>query len=462
MHIRAGSALPWLLPSFTAIFLASGAARADVDAAGEQCTEPSRSAGVPTYCADSRGAEAPFGDDVRSVRLLRSTTVRSEPSAQAAPLGTIAQDVRTEWTGAALGPGCRRWISIVPRGWVCEDVLEGNWRAPRTFELPRVAEGALVPGTYGSVVGKRTRAYRRGDDGWRSRQVNGAVTVDRRAITRIGKRLFWKTSNHEWIRASAIRMHQPSPFGGYELDVDAGDVLVFVVSRRRPAAPVQVRSEPRSNARVVARLDARTLLSVLEERDGWLRVGERQWLPSQDARRVRTAAPPSGTGCDERWIDVDLDEQVLVAYEGTRPVYTTLVSSGREGSPTPVGLFRIWVKFAEVDMKGAKYGKRYSVARVPWTMFFLGDFALHCAYWHDRFGAPASHGCVNLSPQDARFLYFWSSPSVPLGWTMAFASHDDPGSLVRVRRRPRPDESPAPQAAICVADAATLPSACAN
>jgi hypothetical protein len=75
----------------------------------------------------------------------------------------------------------------------------------------------------------------------------------------------------------------------------------------------------------------------------------------------------------------------------------------------------------------------YSVADVPWTMYYDRDFALHTAYWHDGFGSPRSHGCVNLSPRDARLLYHWSSPDVPPGWTTVYGNTDVPGSLVRVR-----------------------------
>jgi lipoprotein-anchoring transpeptidase ErfK/SrfK len=111
-------------------------------------------------------------------------------------------------------------------------------------------------------------------------------------------------------------------------------------------------------------------------------------------------------GPRERWIDIDLDSQVLVAYEGSEPVFTTLVSTGARRSPTATGTYRIWVKFAETDMNGQMDGEApYSVATVPWTQFFAVDLALHTAYWHDKFATPRSHGCVNLAPRDARWVY---------------------------------------------------------
>jgi hypothetical protein len=80
-----------------------------------------------------------------------------------------------------------------------------------------------------------------------------------------------------------------------------------------------------------------------------------------------------------------------------------------------------------------------AVADVPWTMYYDHSFALHTAYWHEGFGDPRSHGCVNLAPRDARLRYPWSSPDVPPGWTAVCGDADHPGSLVRVRSRDVPE-----------------------
>jgi hypothetical protein len=84
-------------------------------------------------------------------------------------------------------------------------------------------------------------------------------------------------------------------------------------------------------------------------------------------------------------------------------------------------------------------GERYSVADVPWTMFYDHDFALHTSYWHDGFGGVRSHGCVNLAPRDARALYQWSSPDVPPGWIAVYGDAETPGSLVRTHSHAVPE-----------------------
>jgi L,D-transpeptidase catalytic domain len=156
------------------------------------------------------------------------------------------------------------------------------------------------------------------------------------------------------------------------------------------------------------------------------------------------APPPPMLEPGERWIDVDVDDQILVAYEGELPVYATLVSSGGATTPTETGVYRMWLKESEADMKGLNGEDPYSVATVPWTQFFSPEkgLALHTAYWHDQFGTRRSHGCVNLAPRDARWLYFWSDPQVPPGWTMAAGVVEAPGSVVRIRTR----DDPAPEA----------------
>jgi hypothetical protein len=119
----------------------------------------------------------------------------------------------------------------------------------------------------------------------------------------------------------------------------------------------------------------------------------------------------------QRWIRVDLDRQTLTAYEGDTPVFATLVSSGVPEHATPTGIYRLHAKHVATTMDDnlAADGP-YSIEDVPWTMYFLKSYALHAAFWHEKFGLQRSHGCVNLSPRDARWLFFWTAPELPSGW----------------------------------------------
>lgn len=128
-------------------------------------------------------------------------------------------------------------------------------------------------------------------------------------------------------------------------------------------------------------------------------------LPT-NAPTVEPAIDPAPSSTNTtRWIDVDLTNQVLVAYEGDTPVRTTLVSTGLPGTPTVTGQFNIYVKYPAQLM----YGPGYYLPDVPWVMYFYNDYGLHGTYWHNNFGHPMSHGCVNLPTPEAEWLYNWAS-----------------------------------------------------
>ena len=113
-----------------------------------------------------------------------------------------------------------------------------------------------------------------------------------------------------------------------------------------------------------------------------------------------------------KYVEIDLSEQKLEAYRGGRKVNEFLISSGIGQYPTPVGDFSIWLRLAEDRMTG-NYGENhpdnYDIPDVPYVMYFNGPYALHGAYWHNNFGHPMSHGCINVSVHDAAWLYNWTT-----------------------------------------------------
>ena len=112
---------------------------------------------------------------------------------------------------------------------------------------------------------------------------------------------------------------------------------------------------------------------------------------------------------------MDLSEQVVVAYDGDKPIYATLTSTGRRGHRTPTGIYRVVRKKARTTMTSDEGDREiYRVANVPWTLFFHKGYAVHGTYWHDGFGSPRSHGCINMSPADAKFVYEFLGPRTRL------------------------------------------------
>ncbi|MBX3185453.1 MAG: L,D-transpeptidase [Labilithrix sp.] len=170
-----------------------------------------------------------------------------------------------------------------------------------------------------------------------------------------------------------------------------------------------------------------------ETEDGW-------WMKASEGIKTTPGAPPKDLKDREKWIDVNVKTQTLVAFEGDRPVFATAVSTGLEDKVdkekdhhTPSGTFRIREKHIAATMDGdvASDGP-YSIEDVPWIMYFHGSYALHGAFWHNNFGRTKSHGCVNLAPADAKALFAWAEPIVPEGWHGVMSTPEKPGTRVVV------------------------------
>jgi hypothetical protein len=137
---------------------------------------------------------------------------------------------------------------------------------------------------------------------------------------------------------------------------------------------------------------------------------------------------PREVAADEPWVHVDTSQQTLVLYRGDTPLFATLVSTGVEGHETPIGVFTVRSKFiadtmSNIGMDAAD--DRYRIEDVPWTQYFEGSVALHGAFWHERFGLTRSHGCVNMAPADAHYVWNEMWPAVPEGWLGISAADRD-------------------------------------
>ena len=107
---------------------------------------------------------------------------------------------------------------------------------------------------------------------------------------------------------------------------------------------------------------------------------------------------------NQHWIQINLSKQNLIAWEGNKPVYAVNISSGKRSTPTRIGTFKIQTKLKKARMRG----KGYDIANVPYTMYYQNSYAIHGAYWHKRFGTPVTHGCVNLAPNHAKWVFNWA------------------------------------------------------
>ncbi|MFN8459319.1 MAG: L,D-transpeptidase family protein [Anaerolineae bacterium] len=155
-------------------------------------------------------------------------------------------------------------------------------------------------------------------------------------------------------------------------------------------------------------------------------------MPSANPAKVSVGKPQLAyqpTQPDEKWIEVNVTTQQLIAWEGEKPVMFFTVSTGLPGTPTVLGQYHIYWKLTSTLMTGYNY----YLPDVPYTMYFYGGYGLHGTYWHSNFGQPMSHGCVNLKTEEAKQLFEWAGPTLPAGQTQVEATADNPGTLVVVR-----------------------------
>ncbi|MDX1663121.1 MAG: L,D-transpeptidase [Candidatus Promineifilaceae bacterium] len=158
----------------------------------------------------------------------------------------------------------------------------------------------------------------------------------------------------------------------------------------------------------------------------WYDIGGGQWIKDVYLSLVDVAERPEGVDEDDFWVEVDLYEQVFAAYEGDRIVYAGLVATGLDRWPTNEGLFEVWAREEETPMYGGVSGDDYYYLEdVPYAMFFDEEIALHGAYWHNDFGAKRSHGCVNMTPRDAEWVFYWSE-NAPDGTLKVSVHSTDP------------------------------------
>ncbi|HEY9640366.1 MAG TPA: L,D-transpeptidase [Coleofasciculaceae cyanobacterium] len=133
-------------------------------------------------------------------------------------------------------------------------------------------------------------------------------------------------------------------------------------------------------------------------------------LPPAQAQTGAAQEIASLRQSNQRWIEINVSTERLIAWEGNTPVYAVVVSTGTERHPTLTGTFAIQTKLRTARMQG----EDYDIPDVPYTMYYAGSYAIHGAYWHNSFGTPVSHGCVNVAVNHARWLFNWASVGTPV------------------------------------------------
>lgn len=373
----------------------------------------------------------------RSVLVLDDAApVHLAPGRGSKRRGTVRVNTRLPLLGRVAADGCATgyWVRVGERLYICERYVRASADAPWGEAIPRVRDGDILPRQYAFVAYDGTRAFAHPRDYFRDDYAEafgegfGVVVAGHTIVDGVG---FSQTRRGYWIEDDALRHARGSQFAGVTIAEGAPLDVAWVLR------PSRVHARPRG--RVVRRAGRREVVHVAEVlRGGWVRLVDGTFMRDRDLGRAEVSERPADVAPDEKWLDVNVDEQVLVAWHGERPVFATLVSTGRASAShdTPRGAFRVWVKLAFSDMDDLRrqdLETNYAIEAVPWVQYFEGGNGLHAAFWHDEFGRRRSHGCVNLSPRDARRLFDFTEPSLPVGWKAILPMESDRATVVRVR-----------------------------
>lgn len=246
---------------------------------------------------------------------------------------------------------------------------------------------------------------------------------------RAGDRRWLLTSDLLLMPADRVRLVRGTSFHGVELGSDDASLHLPIVFVKKEHAKKFSFDKKRMNALEDEAPWRAALQATKKQRivagTRYHELADGTYVGDDDVVRLDPIKKMPKWGREgERWIEINLAKQTLLAVDGTKPVYATLVSTGSGGlaSPkddpyvTPRGIFRIHTKHVAATMDSNQPEAEFELRDVPYIQYFEHGFALHAAYWHDQFGMPRSHGCVNLAPLDAKRLFQFTKPEVPPGW----------------------------------------------
>lgn len=244
-----------------------------------------------------------------------------------------------------------------------------------------------------------------------------------------GERRWLQTTDLLLMPADRVRLVRGTSFRGYELGEGAGKLQLPIVIVKKEG----VSRYTFDGHRMTAKEDLGWRVAIEATKKQRIVAGTKYhelkdgtYVKEQDVVRLDPIKKLPKWGKDgERWIEVNLTKQTLLAVDGDKPVYATLVSTGAGGLATPSaenpyvtprGIFRIHTKHVAATMDSNQPEAEFELRDVPYIQYFKDGYALHAAYWHDQFGMPRSHGCVNLAPLDAKWVFHFTKPELPANW----------------------------------------------
>ena len=329
----------------------------------------------------------------------------------------------------ARGERCREgfWWRIAPGYWVCSGWFVPGSDAPGGLEnwsaVNSVSGWVQGKGSHSFVADSMARAL--GGSHRRLRMLRGFLPVDQ---VLVAGRPMHRLTGGGYIDAQSVAPFPASALSS--VSATAADLpLAFVVARDAATwRKVNGKWEKKVS------IPRYTVRMVSHAVDGHLQVKKDTVALREADVRVAVAPPPPPPevkGADEPWVDVDLKNQILFALRGKAVVRVFLIAAAAE---TPVGVHRVYWKLVNQTFDRQRDRNAYYLEAVPFVIYFKDAYALHGAYWHDAFGAAETHGCVNLTPTDARWIFDFLGPALPAGYISIRPIAGTTGGVIRLRR----------------------------
>ena len=222
-------------------------------------------------------------------------------------------------------------------------------------------------------------------------------------MTDDGRTFYQDQIYHGWIAAENLHPFTPSTFTGILLTREISFRFGWVLADTQSVNAAGARLRDFKRFDIIHEVESPSL------RDGYVSIGADEWLPAASVTFTDSTFPAGADPHYCRFIHVDLQTNILRAYAGCKLVFATLVSTGKN-SWTFQGRFTILNKWDYLTINSPDWSASdYYMEGIPYFMSYAGDFGFHGNYWNDDFGAAGSHGCINLSPTDAKWLYDWAS-----------------------------------------------------
>jgi hypothetical protein len=454
-------------------------------------------AAEPLAAAEPSGEAAPEYVSPSLTSVARETFVFARPSFKAQKVGYLRVGAVVGRSAQAVGDeGCKRgWYRIQPEGYVCvENAAILDTEGPSPFaELARVRPDRMAPLPYlygrsrypappfytrlptqaeqqrteldmvGHLRARTAEAWKRVPSSTvpaplaEGRTVplpwgffrEGNPLVTGRAMPDSGfallgvyeqdGRRFALNTDFQIVPLDRLKPVEVSSFHGLRLD----DQVTLPVAFVRSGSAHLYTGDPKHGLTIARKLAYREAVpltgrEIVVSGVHYLETTSHDYLRDERLVRIDKFKNKPGWATPGRsWIHVSILQQSLVMYQGERPVYVTLVSTGVDGLGDPKethstvrGQFLIHTKHVSVTMDSEAEGDEFDLRDVPYVQYFQEGYALHTAFWHDSFGQPYSHGCVNLSPLDARALFHMTDPPVPQSWHAALSLRG--GTLVHI------------------------------